>query len=98
MASRSDVARTISTRLNPRAMNFAACCEVPIPQTISAPTKGIRQRRDKKPTMSRPSEEPLHKPLAEHQDEQDDQSHVDYPGDAQYLSLLSQPQNRARML
>src|SRR5947208_9071137 len=96
MASRSDVARTNSTWLNPRAMNFAARCEVTMPQTMSAPTKGISQRKDKTPTMSRTSEEPLHKPLAEHQEEQDDQSHDDDPGVALHLARLSLPQTPAR--
>src|SRR5207244_11781861 len=95
-ASRSDVAKTISTRLNPRAMNFAVRCEVPIPQTMSAPTKGINQRRDKTPTMSGSSEEPLHEPLAEHQEEQDDQSYDDDPGVALHLARLSLPQTPAR--
>src|SRR5947207_2166718 len=95
-ASRSDVARTISTRLNPRAMNFAARCDVPIPQTMSEPTNGISQRRDKTPTMSRSSEETLHKPLAEHQEEQDDQSHDDDPVVALHSARLSLPQTPAR--
>src|SRR5437660_617104 len=95
-ASRSDVARTISTRLNPRAMNFAARCDVPIPQTMSEPTNGHTQMRDKTPTMSRSTDETLHKPLAEHQEEQDDQSHDDDPGVALHLARLSLPQTPAR--
>src|SRR2546425_4396159 len=95
-ASRSDVARTISTRLNPRAMNFAVRCEVPIPQTMSAPTNGMNQRRDKTPTTSGSSEEALHEPLAEHQEEQDDQSHDDDPGVALHLARLPLPQTPAR--
>src|SRR5437879_13629276 len=95
-ASRSDVAKTISTRLNPRAMNFAVRCEVPIPQTMSAPTKGISQRRDKTPTISGSSEETLHEPLAEHQEEQDDQSYDDHPDVALHLARLSLPQTPAR--
>src|SRR5438445_9998243 len=63
---------------------------------MSAPTKGINQRRDKTPTMSGSSEEPLHKPLAEHQEEQDDQSHDDDPGVALHLARLSLPQTPAR--
>src|SRR5207249_4449285 len=96
MASRSDVARTISTRLNPRALNFAARWEVPSPQTMSAPTNGISQRRDKTPTMSGSSEETLHEPLAEHEEEQDDQSHDDDPGVALHLARLPLPQTPAR--
>src|SRR5437879_11318332 len=96
MASRSDVARTISTRLNPRALNVAARWEVPSPQTMSAPTNGISQRRDKTPTMSGSSEETLHEPLAEHEEEQDDQSHDDDPGVALHLARLPLPQTPAR--
>src|SRR6267378_2061580 len=88
-ASKSQVARPISTKLNPRAMNFAARCEVPIPHTMSAPTNGINQRRDKTPTMSRASEEPLDEPLAEHEEEQDDEPHDDDPGVALHLACLS---------
>src|SRR5947208_427330 len=96
IGSRTDVARTISTRLNPRALNFAARWEVPSPQTMSAPTNGISQRRDKTPTMSGSSEETLHEPLAEHEEEQDDQSHDDDPGVALHLARLPLPQTPAR--
>src|SRR5467141_1621896 len=95
-ASKSEVARPISTKLNPRAMNFAARCEVPIPQTMSAPTNGINQRRDKTPTMSWASEESLDEPLAEHEEEQDDESYDDDPGVALHLTGLTLPQPPAR--
>src|SRR5438876_11761521 len=96
MASRSDVARTISTRLNPRALNFAARWEVPSPQAMSAPPNGISQRRDKTATMSGSCEETLREPLAEHEEEQDDRSHDDDLGLALHLTRLPLTQTPAR--
>src|SRR5439155_24157596 len=58
--------------------------------------KGISQRRDKTPTISGSSEETLHEPLAEHQEEQADQSYDDDPGVALHLARLSLPQTPAR--
>src|SRR2546421_6255157 len=95
-ASKSHVAKAISTKLNPSARNFAARCEFPIPQTMSEPTNGINQRRDNTPTMLRSSEKPLDEPLAEHEEEEDHESHHDDPGVALDLTGLPLAQPPAR--
>src|SRR2546421_12398369 len=95
-ASRSNVPRAIPTRLKRREMNFAAGCDVPMPQATSEPTKGMIQSRVRIPTTSGPPEESLHEPLAEHEEERDDEAHHDDRGVALHLTGLALAQPPAR--
>src|SRR5947209_12132228 len=95
---RSNVASVVSIKLKPRAMSFAARCDVPTNQVTTAPTSGIKMRRLRMYVISSTQPRPptLEETQSEHERDDHDDPEDDDPRVALDLSGLSLPEPQTR--